>query len=117
MISNGRTDILIKNTYFYIINFSRAPLLNTAICGTGSINQSGNFLMVLYYIVLFNGNCYSSLQIKEIIGKNIFRILFALLIGCLFLGYSPVFYIHNKLSGQAKKRRQLNIKQGLEILK
>ena len=55
------------------------------------------------------------LYIKEIIGKNThMKILFALLISCLFLGYSTYNSISTTIAQiELKKEIDANIKQGL----
>jgi hypothetical protein len=89
-------------------------LLYTALfSGTGSISQSGNFL--LGAIVVFLMGIVTFLYIKEIISKSLHIIVLAvMLISCLFLGYSTYSSVSNTIADiELKKEIDTQIKQGL----
>ena len=108
-------SLLIKKYIFpAIVILLGLLLLNTALfSGTGSINQSGTFLMGAIVVLLMG--VVTVLYIKEIIGKNThLKILFALLLSCLFLGYSTYNSISTTIAQiELKKEIDANIKQGL----
>ena len=108
-------SLLIKKYIFpAIVILLGLLLLNTALfSGTGSINQSGTFLIGAIVVLLMG--VVTVLYIKEIIGKNThLKILFALLISCLFLGYSTYNSISTTIAQiELKKEIDVNIKQGL----
>ena len=108
-------SLLIKKYIFpAIVILLGLVLLNTALfSGTGSINQSGTFLLGAIVVLLMG--VITVLYIKEIIGKNAHLIiLFSLLISCLFLGYSTYSSISTTIAQiELKKEIDANIKQGL----
>ena len=108
-------SILIKKYIFpAIVILLGLLLLNTALfSGTGSINQSGTFLLGATVVLIMG--VVTVLYIKEIIGKNThLKILFALLVSCLFLGYSTYSSITTTIAQiELKKEIDANIKQGL----
>jgi hypothetical protein len=89
-------------------------LLYTALfSGTGSINQSGNFLLGALVVVLMG--IVTFLYIKEIITKRLHIILLAsMLVICLFLSYSTYSSVTNTIADiELKKETDTYIKQGL----
>ena len=108
-------SLLIKKYIFpAIVILLGLLLLNTALfSGTGSINQSDTFLMGAIVVLIMG--VVTVLYIKEIIGKNThLKILFALLISCLFLVYSTYNSISTTIAQiELKKEIDANIKQGL----
>ena len=108
-------SLLIKKYIFpAIVILLGLLLLNTALfSGTGSINQSGTFLMGAIVVLLMG--VVTVLYIKEIIGKDThLKILIVLLISCLFLGYSTYNSISTTIAQiELKKEIDANIKQGL----
>jgi hypothetical protein len=108
-------SLLIKKYIFTaIIILLGLTLMNTALfSGTGSINQSGTFLMGAIVVLIMG--VVTVLYIKEIIVKNThLKILFALLIICFFLGYSTYNSISTTIAQiELKKEIDANIKQGL----
>lgn len=109
------TSTLIKKYIFPIlITFTGLMLLYTALfSGTGSISQSGNFL--LGAIVVFLMGIVTFLYIKEVISKSLHLIFLAvMLISCLFLGYSTYSSVSNTIADiELKKEIDSHIKQGL----
>ena len=109
------TSTLIKKFIFPIlISFSGLMLLYTALfSGTGSINQSGNFL--LGALVVFLMGIVTFLYIKEIITKSLHIILLAtMLVICLLLSYSTYSSVTNTIADiELKKETDKHIKQGL----
>ena len=108
-------SLLIKKFIFpAIVILLGLILLNTALfSGTGSINQSGTFLLGAFVVLIMG--IVTVLYIKEIIGKNThLKILLILLLSCLFLGYSTYNSISTTISQiELKKEIDANIKQGL----
>ena len=109
------TSTFIKKFIFPIlISFSGLMLLYTALfSGTGSINQSGNFLLGALVVVLMG--IVTFLYIKEIITKRLHIILLAsMLVICLFLSYSTYSSVTNTIADiELKKETDTYIKQGL----
>ena len=92
-------SLLIKKYIFpAIVILLGLILTNTALfSGTGSINQSGTFLLGAIVVLIMG--IVTVLYIKEIIGKNThLKILFALLISCLLLGFSTYNSISTKVN-------------------
>tara|TARA_B110001450_G_scaffold106721_1_gene101095 strand:+ start:63 stop:1520 length:1458 start_codon:yes stop_codon:yes gene_type:complete len=108
-------SLLIKKYIFpAIVILLGLILTNTALfSGTGSINQSGTFLLGAIVVLIMG--IVTVLYIKEIIGKNThLKILFTLLISCLILGYSTYNSISTTIAQiELKKEIDSNIKQGL----
>ncbi len=103
-----------KYIFPIIISFSGLMLLYTALfSGTGSITQSGNFLMGA--LIVFLMGIVTFLYIKEIITKNLHMIVLTVMfISCLFLGYSTYSSVSTTISEiELKKEMDANIKQGL----
>ena len=103
-----------KYIFPIIISFSGLMLLYTALfSGTGSITQSGNFLMGA--LIVFLMGIVTFLYIKEIITKSFHIIVLAVMfISCLFLGYSTYSSVSTTIAEiELKKEIDTNIKQGL----
>ena len=109
------TSTFIKKYIFpIIITFSGLMLLYTALfSGTGNISQSGNF--VLGSFVVFAMGIVTFLYIKEIISKSQHIIvLAAMLISCIFLGYSTYSSVSTTIAEiELKSEIDKHIKQGL----